>query len=306
MMNLDGFQPLSLNIEELPLEDRWILSRLATVTEESTVAMKQFKFAEAARLLYDFAWDHFCSYYVEIAKPRLQDAASRPVVQQVLAHTLDHLLRLLHPIIPFVTEAIWQQLSKFGTQRCLRTTVPASRWIMQADWPSSQASDKNATIERQFAKFVSAVSAIREVRSRQNIPPKDTVPFCIVCDDVTRSLLEPMRPFIESLANAKSTGVGTQPVIPSLFAQSNIDQMEIYVDLSGFVDVDAEIARNEKLLENLMKQIQGKENKLSNESFVSRAPADVVQKERESLAELVSQREAADKSLRTLRASRSK
>ncbi len=293
MMNLQGFAPQKVDTTQLPLEDRWILSRLATVTDKATKAFQQFKYAEGARELYDFAWDDFCSYYVEIAKPRLQDPKARSTVQQVLAHTLDQLLRLLHPVIPFVTEAIWQQLAKFGTVRGLNAQQAASTWLIQAPWPQAQMSDQNDAIEKQFAKFATVVSALREVRSRQNIAPKETIPFCVRCDATAESLLTPMIPYIESMAGAEAKGVGASPAIPKLFAQSNADQMEIFVDLSGFVDIEAEIARNEKLLENLVKQIQSKEGKLSNETFVSRAPADVVQKERDSLAELVSQRDAA-------------
>jgi valyl-tRNA synthetase len=266
---------------------------LSTVTQEATVAIDSYRYAEAARVLYDFAWDHFCSYYLEMAKARLQDPSARQIVQQVLAHTLDSLLRLLHPIIPFVTEAIWQQFAKLRTRRLMNSDEVAAKWLMLAPWPKSDPKLVNASIEEQFQQFAGLVGAIREIRSRQNIAPKETVTYCVRCDQSIEELLSPMTSFIESMAGATCSGWGSDPQIPALVAQTKLERMEILVDLGKFIDVDAEIARNEKLLENLVKQIQGKEGKLSNETFVSRAPWDVVQKERESLADLIHQRDVA-------------
>ncbi len=304
MMNLEGFEPAELDVSELPLEDRWILSRLATVNREVSDSLRHYRYADAARNIYDFAWDHFCSYYVEMAKPRLADPQSRPIVQRVLAHVLDSLLRLLHPIIPFVTEAIWQQLARFGAVRQFNSSTPATQWLIQSPWPEARKQDENPEIEQQFSEFTAVVGAIREVRSRQNIPPREQVEFCLKCSPEIADRLASMNAFFQSLAGATSTEIGPSPAVPKIYAQSTIDKMELYVDLGNFIDVEAEIARNEKLLENLHKQIQGKEGKLSNESFVSRAPVEVVQKERESLADLISQRDAASNAIQSLRASK--
>ena len=111
LMNLEGFAPAAVADEELAVEDRWILSRLSTVTAQTTEALAEYRYADAARALYGFAWDEFCSFYLEMVKSRLGDASSRPAAQRVLAHTLDALLRLLHPMTPFVTEEVWQRLA---------------------------------------------------------------------------------------------------------------------------------------------------------------------------------------------------
>jgi valyl-tRNA synthetase len=137
MMHLEGFQPQTLVWDQLPLEDRWILSRLSSTTQAVSEALQNYQFAEAARILYDFAWDEFCSYYVEMAKARLQETSSRGATQQVLIHTLDHLLRLLHPMVPFITEAIWQQLAHFGNQRTLDGNSQSQRWLMRSAWPEA-------------------------------------------------------------------------------------------------------------------------------------------------------------------------
>jgi valyl-tRNA synthetase len=292
---------VQIDFAKLPLEDQWILSRLATVTRTMQSELEHFRYAEAARAIYDFAWDHFCSLYVEMAKPRLQDAVARPLVQQVLAHCLDSMLRLLHPITPFVTEAIWQQLGRIAPVRDFLAMEPACQFIVRAAWPEVQSEHIRPEVERQFSHFVDLVGAIREIRSRQNISPKESVQFCVRCQPAMEQLLAPMSSFLQGMAGASATQWSSDPALPSVNAHIAIDQMDVYVDLTKFIDVAAEISRNEKLLGNLVKQIQGKEGRLSNESFVSRAPADIIAKERQALDELVAQRAATEQAIERLK-----
>ncbi len=301
MMNLEGFTHGPINRQQLALEDRWLLSRLATVNQAMTTAIREYRYADAARAIYDFAWDDFCSNYLEIAKPRMQSTADRTTVQRVLAHVLDQLLRLLHPMMPFVTEAIWQQLGKFAPTRDLLTQKPASQYVMLADWPTAELKDQDLEIEQQFAQFTALLGAIREIRSRQSVPPKETVGYSLKIDHSTAKILRPMFPFVESMAGAELVEMGSDVNPPAVNATMVLDKMTVYVDLSKLIDVGAEIQRNEKLLENLIKQIASKESKLSNETFVSRAPADVVEKERASLTDLITQRDIAKTSLEQLR-----
>ena len=302
MMNLTGYKPMKLDVSKLPLEDRWILSRLATTTKTVTEAIHEYRHSDAARLIYDFAWDEFCSYYVEMAKPRLQDAASRPATQQVLIHTLDQLLRLLHPMTPFITEAIWQELARFGDVRTLGGTTESQKWLIRSAWPEANPANIDQVIEQQFARFVTALGALREIRSRQNLPPKEEITFTISCDVATQKLLVPMAPFFKALAGATCTGLGEKLTPPAMSAQVSVDGMAVSVDLGKFIDVPAEIARNEKIQANIVKQIAGKESKLANATFVDRAPADVVAKERESLEELRQQLANVTQALERLRA----
>jgi valyl-tRNA synthetase len=301
MMNLDGYAPVAVDWDRLPLEDQWILSRLASVTQTVDQELDRYGYAEAARAAYDFAWDNFCSYYVEMAKPRLQDPSLRPQVQRILAHCLDHMLRLLHPMMPFVTEAIWQQLGKIVPHRDLFDDTPAQQWLMLAPWPTAQTRFQRADVEAQFSHFAALIGAIREIRSRQNLPPKERVPYSVRCQKDMEQLLRPMQPFLESMAGADATAWGPDVPVPSVHAHIAIDQMDVYVDLSQFIDVAAEISRNEKLLSNLIKQIQGKEGRLSNEAFVSKAPPEIIEKERQALNELTAQRTATEQALERLR-----
>ncbi len=189
MMNLTGYKPVKLDVQKLPLEDRWILSRLATTTKNVTEAIDKYQHADAVRMIYDFAWDEFCSYYVEMAKPRLQDALARPATQQVLIHTLDQLLRLLHPITPFITEAIWQELARFGAVRTLEGDAESQKWLIRSAWPEANTAHIDQVIEQQFARFVTALGALREIRSRQNLHLKKRSPSRLVAMRRRRSCL---------------------------------------------------------------------------------------------------------------------
>ena len=301
LLNLEGFSPGPAGDGDLMLEDRWILSRLATVTEQVTQCLESYRYSEAARSVYDFAWDEFCSFYVEMVKERLGDASQRPAVQRVLAHTLDALLRLLHPMIPFITEEVWQLLARVAPQRGLPEPAAATESVMMATWPKVDASRQDTQIEQQFSEFQAVLGALREIRSRQGIAPRQEIEFCVQCEDKTAKLLSPMESYLASMAKAHSTGWGPSIQPPATGAQIRVSSMEVYVDLKDLIDVDAEIARNEKQQQKLQGQIKGKEKKLANGNFVDRAPADVVQRERDSLVQLREQLESVESALASLR-----
>jgi valyl-tRNA synthetase len=300
LLNLNDFEPTIVPVEDLRVGDRWMLSRLQTVTRETTEALETFRYAEAARVLYAFAWDEFCSFYLEILKERLADeqlqaeggAASRRVAQTMVAHALDQLLRLLHPMMPFITEEIWGLLAKVAPVRGYPQAERAGETIMLAPWPVADETLIDKSIEEQFALFQQVIGALREIRSRQNIPPRKELEFSLNCTPAAVALLEPMRPYFHRLASASAVEWGPDAKPPATSATVSLTGLsidgapatvEVYVDLKDFIDVQAEIVRNEKLIETLTKTIAGKERQLSNESFVSRAPAEVVAKERASL-----------------------
>jgi valyl-tRNA synthetase len=295
LLNLDDYKPVKIDRSSLPLEDRWLLSRLATVTGEVTDAVNHYRYAEAARSLYDFAWDDFCSLYVEMAKARLSDPAQRAQTQTLVAHALDTLMRLLHPIMPFVTEEIWQHLGKAAPKRGLDEHTSASPFVMLAPWPTVDERDTaDQNIQRQFSVFKEVLGAVRQIRSSQNIAPRESLPVAIKCDELTTTLLTPMRPLLESMSNSQVVELGPsakafETDAPLSIASIGID---VHVDLEKFIDVAAELQRLERLLGQIEKQIAGKEQKLSNESFVSRAPEQVVAQERQSLQDLYRQRES--------------
>jgi valyl-tRNA synthetase len=286
---------------ELTTEDRWILSRLSTVTQGVTESLEGYHYADAAKTLYDFAWDEFCSFYVEIAKARLSDEKSRPTAQRVLAHTLDVLLRLLHPMMPFITEEIWGLLNQVAPKRGLDEPLAPTKQIIIAPWPRADLSHQDKEIETRFATFQAALAALREIRSRQNIASRQSIEFSIKCDAATAELLQPMAPYFQSMTNAAATALGPRVTPPPTHAKTTLPAREIYVDLKDFIDVEAERAKNEQLVQKLLGIIKTKEAKLANESFVQRAPANVVQAERDSLAQAQEQLASARAALASLR-----
>lgn len=301
LINLEGYTPGVVADAELTLEDRWVLSRLATVTQQVTAALDSYRYSDAARALYDFAWDEFCSFFVEMVKNRMQDEGQRPVAQRILAHTLDILLRLLHPMIPFITEEIWQLLVQAAPQRGLDDPQPPAVSLMTAAWPQADVGRQDPGIEAQFARFQAVLGALREIRSRQNIPPKSRIEFGVRCEADTEQLLQPMAPYFVSMAGAVATGWGPAVMPPATHAAVTLPIADVFVDLEDFIDVPAEIARNEKLTQKLRGQIDGKEKKLSTASFVEKAPAEVVRRERESMVQLQEQLEAVQAALVNLK-----
>ena len=169
LMNLDGYEPAPLQRDELPIEDRWIIDGLDRTIGEVTSALEHFQFAEAARQLRDFTWGHFCDWYLEFVKGRLRDPAARPVAQRVLAALLDGLCRLLHPIMPFVTEQVWQGLKSLAPVRGLPEPTTAAESVCIAAWPSPLGwSDETA--RQTVDQWCEAIKAIRNLKAERNVP----------------------------------------------------------------------------------------------------------------------------------------
>jgi valyl-tRNA synthetase len=308
LINLEGYTaPGSagdFSDKSLVLEDRWLLSRLATVNQQTTDLLEAYRYADAARTLYDFAWNEFCSFYVEMTKARFAVPEQRQTAQHVLAHALDVLMRLLHPMMPFLTEEVWQLLAKVAPTRGLPPAAAAES-ICIAPWPVADASRQDPTIEQQFADFQAVLGAVREARQRQNVPFKEELPFIVRCDAATARLLEPMQPYFKQMANAAAIQIGpTAEVagnsIPFALA-GQAGPIDVQVDVSQFIDVAAERKRLEKERDNVSKQLIGIEGKLANKGFVDKAPAEVVQQQRAKLTELQSQLASVEAALAKLK-----
>jgi len=298
-MNLDGYTAAPVKDSDLLLEDRWLLSRLATVTDEVTKALAEYRFADAARALYGFAWDEFCSFYVEMAKARFAFTDQKIVAQQVLIHALDTLLRLLHPMTPFLSEEVWQLLAQVTPERGLIPTKSVES-VCIASWPKVETKWIDITIEAQFAKFQTVMGAVRNIRMEKNIPPREPIQFSVRCDEDTAQLLEPMEQYFFTMATATSLGWGPKIAPPERSASKPLEGMEVHVDISAFFDVGAERTRLEKERDQLAKFVDSLNAKLSNENFVSRAPANVVEEQRNKLSEVREQLQSVEMALAKL------
>ncbi len=299
LIHLEGYLFTPLRASDLLLEDRWILSRLNTVTAQVNEHLDHFRFSEIARTIYDFAWDEFCSFYVEILKNRME-GEPRAAAQTMLAYTLDRLLRLLHPIMPFLTEEIWRHLNEIAGVRGLEMADPPTDLLVQAAWPVVEPPRIDPLIESQFARFQKVLSGLRDIRAKQNIAPKKPLQFAVRCNTNLAEMLRPLIPYIQRMANATATDLGDSITLPAVHATAVLPDIELFVDLEGLIDVQAEVGRLTKEVNNLDGQIQSKSQKLGNANFVARAPAEVVAKERESLAQLQEQRQALQDALQKL------
>jgi len=300
LMNLEGYEPAEVADDDLLLEDRWLLSRLATVTGQVTEALESYRYADAARALYGFAWDDFCSFYIEMTKARFAVPEQLATAQRVLAYTLDALLRLLHPMIPFLTEEVWQLLGQVAEERGLKTPAEAANSVCVASWPEVDAERIDMAIEEQFAQFQAVLGAVRETRQSQNIPPKEAIRFSVQCDAATAALLEPMQPYFTQMARAEATAWGPDVAAPERVASVTLPGAKVHVDISAYFDVEAEQKRLAAERDKLGKFIGSMEGKLGNDNFVSRAPAEVVQQQRDKLAEVKEQLASIEASLAQL------
>jgi valyl-tRNA synthetase len=297
-LNMEGYSPAAIRHEELPIEDRWILSRLATTAAEVTAHLESFRFSEVARTIYEFTWSEFCDWYVEMSKQRLQDLAARPLVQRVLVGVLDGILRLVHPVMPFVTESMWQSLNELAFERGLPVPEPAAESVVIAPWPDYPEAWRDAAMEMRIGRMQELVRAVREVRNRYNL--KTNLDVFVRCSEMIADDFRALAPFIAALAGVGRLECGPQTAKPRQAATHVTPEFEVYVSLEGLIDVAAETARLQKQLVDKLKHLQAARGKLSNANFVERAPADVVQQQRDLVADLQAQIQVIEENLREL------
>ena len=301
MLNLEGYSPAAIRVEELAFEDRWILSRLAVTADAVTEQLDGYHLSDAARALYDFTWSEFCDWYVEMSKERLRDSAARPLAQRVLAGVLDAILRLVQPIMPFVTESIWQSLAEVAFERGLPTPDPSAESVVIAPWPQYPEEWKNPALEARLARMQDLVRAVREIRNRYMIDPKANLDLFVRAKESVAADLRSLAPFIQQLAGVGRLECGPGIQKPAQAASYVHADFEAYVSLEGLIDVRAEISRLEKQLAEKRKHLHGIEAKLGNDSFVSKAPAEVVEQQRNSARDTQNQIEAIQSNLAELR-----
>jgi valyl-tRNA synthetase len=303
LLNLEGYSPKAVQLEGLPIEDRWILSRLAGTTAAITQHLDTYHFSETARSLYDFIWSEFCDWYVEMSKGRLRDPDQRALAQRVLAGVLDAILRLVHPIMPFVAESIWQALAVAAFERGLPTPEPSEESVVIAAWPCFPESWKDAAIEQRMRRMQELVRAVREVRNRYMVDARTGLTLFVRCNDDVAADFGSLANFITVLAGVAGLECGPAVQKPPQAGTFVHPEFEAYVSLAGLIDVAAEIKRLEKQLAEKQKHLQGIHGKLNNGSFVDKAPAEVVQQQRDLAADLQNQLSIITINLRDLRLS---
>ena len=261
---------------ELTLADKWILSRLQRAIAEVTASLEAYRFNEAARGLYQFVWHDFCDWYLEIAK--LQREQKVPSTEPVLRYLLTQTLKLLHPVMPFITEEIWKKSGGQGT-------------IMTALWPEPDPARVDAKAEEAFGRLQGVITEVRNIRSTFRIPPKDKVNLT-VRGSKGLEILSQHEAAIERLAGVEKMTVSSKAerpagaVVSHLAVGAGCDAWDLIVPLAGLVDLVVERQRIQKEMESLQTRAQSKKSRLSDPTFRNKAPADVVAEEEGSLKEL--------------------
>ncbi|HEV3204818.1 MAG TPA: class I tRNA ligase family protein, partial [Gemmataceae bacterium] len=301
LLNLEGYKPGALAVADLPLEDRWILSRLANTIQEVTEHLEGYRFSEAIRAIYDFTWSEFCDWYLEMSKGRLRDETSRPVVQRLLIGVLDAVLRLVHPFMPFVAESIWQALGEIAFERGIPNPEPSAESVVIASWPEAHQSWKDPASERRMARMQDLVRAVREIRNRYQLDPKIRLEVWVRCNPEIAQDFRVQAPFIESLAGVGRLECGDTLAKPKQAAGHVQPDFEAYVSLAGLIDAAAETKRLEKQLAEKQKFLQTTLAKLANPNFADRAPADVVQQQHDLVTDLQNQIQRLETNLDELR-----
>jgi valyl-tRNA synthetase len=286
----------SLPAKESPaLADRWILSRLNATVREVRSGIEEYRFNDAAQTLYGFTWHEFCDWYIEYAKLPLggDDPEAAGNTARVLRHVLDSLLRLLHPIIPFITEEI-------------ASRVPGnSETIMRGPFPEFDESKQDREAEEKMELLMGLISVVRNIRAEMNLPPGKKLPVIIApSTEAERELIvenEPMALSLGRIENLQVGNPGTDVPPPRMSATGVVGELKIFVPLEGIVDPEAEISRLEKELGKIDKDLSGVEKKLSNENFIAKAKPEAVEKQRKRSEDLTAKAAALNESLERMK-----
>ena len=293
LMNLTIDEPGLPALDQLEIEDKWVLSKLNTLIREVTENMDAYELGVASAKVYDFIWDTYCDWYIELTKTRLysENEQSKLAAQRVLVYVLDQILRLLHPFMPFITEEIWQAIPHEG------------KFIMASDWPVWREELAFPQDEESMELIKDAITAIRARRAEMNVPANKRVNMTISTQ--RQNVFTAGIPFFGRLAGAEGVTVSGTVDEGAMEREGMVEVVthaaRIFIPLAELVDFEKELARIAKEKENCLKQIAMFEGKLSNESFVSRAPEKVVNDQREKLAKakaLLEQLEESEKRLK--------
>ena len=294
-MNTNDFELLDINDANGHAIDQWIQSKFAGTIDEIERQFNQYRFDLAATAMYEFVWNDFCDWYIELAKTLINDPeisdSQKDYTKNNLIKMLDAILRMLHPTIPFITEEIWQSLNEDNKRRS----------IMKADFPSSNDWRVDDEIVANTEWLKNIVSSVRQIRSEMNIPPNESIKIIINDASNTDSRrLESLGSFILNLASVESiTQKDTSDDIPkSAFALLN--QMKIYIPLEGLVDIEEEKARLEKKLVKLNQELKSVQDRLSNDTFVEKAPTEVVEELKGKLKSLMSDQTRIEEQIKLL------
>lgn len=272
LMNMDGMTYDEIDLTgKKSVADTWILTRLNETIEQVTNLADKYEFGEVGRALYNFIWDDFCDWYIEMAKLPLygDDEDAKKMTRSVLAYVLDNTMRLLHPFMPFITEEIWQNLPHEGES------------ITIAAWPVVDPALTDKARASEMKLLMDIIRSVRNIRAEVNTPMSKEVPLYISTrDDATAEILESNRKYIDRFCNPETLTIGKGISAPGKSMSAVITGAELFLPLEGLINIDEELARLAKELKKWASEVKLVQGKLANERFVANAPAAVVEEER--------------------------
>ncbi|WP_375091934.1 valine--tRNA ligase [Exiguobacterium sp. PHA03] len=286
LMNMDDltFDQIDLTGEK-SLADKWILTRLQTTIDDVTRLSDKYEFGEAGRILYHFIWEDFCNWYIEMAKLPLngEDEAAKQTTRSVLAYTLDRIMRLMHPFMPFITEEIWQHLPHEGET------------ITRAAWPTREASLDFPEAVPAFEAVQNVIRSVRNIRAEVNAPMSKQIQLFISTNDArVQDDLSSNSSYLQKFTNASELRIEEQMPAPEKAMSAIVTGAELFIPLADLINIEEEIARLNKELVKYTKEVERVEKKLNNPGFVGKAPAHVIDEEKAKALDYTEKRQAVE------------
>lgn len=303
LMNFEKIEPVALADGDFEFEDVWIRRSLDRTIRKASACLDRYQLNEACNQVYDFFWHALCDWYLEIVKPRMfgTDAKSRFAAQQTLYVALDATLKLLHPFVPFITERLWRHYRELKIGERLGLGAESATSIMVSNWPEAAAPETDEAIFISMAAIQEVVRAARNLRAKYKVKDKTALSATVRArTNEAAGVLTANVALLRRMANLAEVTVSADAAKPENAAVEVVGEYEVYVPLGGLIDKDAEIGRLREQKEKIQKLLDGIDAKLDNADFIGRAPAAVVQRERDRRAEFAQQIAAVDQNLREL------
>jgi len=293
LMNMDGMTYEEIDLSgKKSVADKWILTRLNETIETVTRLADKYEFGEVGRVLYNFIWDDFCDWYIEMAKLPLygEDVEAKKTTRSILAYVLDNTMRLLHPFMPFITEEIWQNLPHEGES------------ITVAAWPTVKEELSDTQAAEDMKLLVEIIRSVRNIRAEVNTPLSKKVDLILKAkDEKVATALTENSGYIERFCNPENLTIGTAVEEPSQAMTAVVTGAEVILPLLGLINVEEEVKRLEKELDKLNKEVERVQKKLSNEGFVKKAPEKVIEEERAKEKDYSEKRDAVIRRIEELK-----
>ena len=293
LMNLEGIDDKEIDFDNLTIADKWILDKLNKTAKEVNENIKDFRIGEVAHILYDFFWNSYCDWYVEIAKIQLADETLRLNTQRVLRYVLDMALRMLHPIMPHITEKVWQLIPKAGSE--------ISKAMIVSGFPTFKNELEFSKEAQEMELVFETITSLRNVRQSFNISPSVKCDIEIRADKSEKQIFEAIESYIQRLARVENIAYAeTDASMPPKSASAVVSASKIIIPLADLIDLDAETQRQQKKLDKLTAEKNSLSGRINNPKFVANAPQELIEQTKARIEEIEIQEQAIGELIKSL------